>query len=173
MEVLYVWMDSGIFLTIEWQTALNGIDRESQNLYGSKWIGCTVFLCFRYYKWLPDWVQVFWYDQYYSSEDWNEVSKRKNSDPGSAWRKSNRRKSLKWRERVDRNRTFLCYSYSDSFVRLCRQTMREAPVIIQMSDYSGFEKAGSMGTSLPTSNSRITTKSGDIVLYNGNLDNIR
>ena len=51
--------------------------------------------------------------------------------------------------------------------------MREAPVIIQMSDYSGFEKAGSMGTSLPTSNSRITTKSGDIVLYNGNLDNIR
>ena len=46
--------------------------------------------------------------------------------------------------------------------------MREAPVVIQMSDYSGFEKVGSLGTSLPASNSQITTKSGDIVLYNGN-----
>ena len=48
------------------------------------------------------------------------------------------------------------------------EMMRESPVVIQMSDYSGFEKVGSLGTSLPTSNSQITTKSGDIVLYNGN-----
>ena len=46
--------------------------------------------------------------------------------------------------------------------------MHEAPVVIQMSDYSGFEKVGALGTSLPASNSQITTKSGDIVLYNGN-----
>lgn len=52
----------------------------------------------------------------------------------------------------------------DSFV----QMMKSAPVVLQMSDYSGFEKVGSLGTSLPTSNSQTTTQAGDIVLYNGN-----
>ena len=46
--------------------------------------------------------------------------------------------------------------------------MQTAPVVIQMNDYSGFEKVGSIGTSLPASNSQTTTQSGDIVLYNGN-----
>ena len=48
------------------------------------------------------------------------------------------------------------------------EMMRETPVVIQMSDYSGFEKVGPLGTSLPTSNSQTTTQAGDIVLYNGN-----
>lgn len=48
------------------------------------------------------------------------------------------------------------------------ERMRESPVVIQMSDYSGFEKVGPLGTSLPASNSQTTTQAGDIVLYNGN-----
>ena len=48
------------------------------------------------------------------------------------------------------------------------QMMEDAPVGIEMSDYSGFEKVGSLGTNLPASNSQTTTQSGDIVLYNGN-----
>ena len=48
------------------------------------------------------------------------------------------------------------------------QMMRESPVVIQMSDYSGFEKVGPLGTSLPVNNSQTTTQAGDIVLYNGN-----
>ncbi len=48
------------------------------------------------------------------------------------------------------------------------EMMRESPVVIQMSDYSGFEKVGSLRTSLPASNSQTTTQTGDIVLYNGN-----
>lgn len=48
------------------------------------------------------------------------------------------------------------------------EMMRESPVVIQMRDYSGFEKVGSLGTSLPASNSQMTTHAGDIVLYNGN-----
>lgn len=47
------------------------------------------------------------------------------------------------------------------------EMMNEAPVIIQMDDYSGFEKVGSLGRSLTTSNSQTTTVAGDIVLYNG------
>lgn len=48
------------------------------------------------------------------------------------------------------------------------QLMKEAPVVIKMSDYSGFEKVGSLGTELPADDSRTTAQSGDIVLYNGN-----
>ena len=46
--------------------------------------------------------------------------------------------------------------------------MKEGPVTIAMDDYSGFEKVGSLGRSLTTSNSQTTTDAGDIVLYNGN-----
>ena len=46
--------------------------------------------------------------------------------------------------------------------------MEQGPVTIQMSDYSGFEKVGSLGTSLPASNRQTTTRAGDIVLYQGN-----
>ncbi|MDE7322784.1 MAG: hypothetical protein K2N73_08590 [Lachnospiraceae bacterium] len=53
---------------------------------------------------------------------------------------------------------------TDVFVEM----METEPVVIQMSDYSGFEKVGSLGRSLPTNNSQITTKAGDIVLYQGN-----
>ncbi len=48
------------------------------------------------------------------------------------------------------------------------EMMQESPVVIQMSDYSGFEKVGPLGTSLPANNSQTTTQAGDIVLYNGN-----
>ena len=47
------------------------------------------------------------------------------------------------------------------------EMMEQAPVTIQMRDYSGFEKVGPLGTSLPTSNRQITTQTGDIVLYQG------
>lgn len=46
--------------------------------------------------------------------------------------------------------------------------MEQGPVTIQMKDYSGFEKVGSLGTSLPASNRQTTTRAGDIVLYQGN-----
>ena len=42
------------------------------------------------------------------------------------------------------------------------------PVTLPMSDYSGFEKVGSLGANLPTNNAQTTTQAGDIVLYNGN-----
>lgn len=48
------------------------------------------------------------------------------------------------------------------------QMLEEEPVILRMSDYSGFEKIGSLGSRLTTSDSRITAVSGDLVLYQGN-----
>lgn len=46
--------------------------------------------------------------------------------------------------------------------------MEEAPISIDMDDYSGFEKVGSLGKSLTTDNRQMTTQAGDIVLYSGN-----
>lgn len=48
------------------------------------------------------------------------------------------------------------------------EMMKENPVTIQMSDYSGFEKVGALGSDLPASNRQTTTQPGDIVLYQGN-----
>lgn len=66
------------------------------------------------------------------------------------------------------NNTFTATLENSDAVDALVDMMREAPVVIQMSDYSGFEKVGSLGTSLPTSNKQTTTQSGDIVLYTGN-----
>ena len=47
------------------------------------------------------------------------------------------------------------------------EMLRSEPLTIEMSDYAGFEKVGSLGTRLPASNTQTTTSAGDIVLYNG------
>ena len=64
--------------------------------------------------------------------------------------------------------TFTATLEDNDAVRELTEMMREGPVTIHMSDYSGFEKVGSLGRSLTTSNSQTTTTAGDIVLYNGN-----
>lgn len=64
--------------------------------------------------------------------------------------------------------TFTATLEENASVESLLDLMESAPLIIQMSDYSGFEKVGSLGVSLPTSNRQTTTQTGDIVLYNGN-----
>ena len=49
-----------------------------------------------------------------------------------------------------------------------REFAQMLPVTITLDDYSGFEKVGSLGKTLTTSNSQITTQPGDIILYSGN-----
>lgn len=66
------------------------------------------------------------------------------------------------------NSSFTATLESNEAVDALVVMMNDAPIVIQMSDYSGFEKVGTLGTSLPTSNKQTTTQSGDIVLYNGN-----
>lgn len=46
--------------------------------------------------------------------------------------------------------------------------LEQGPISINMSDYGGFEKVGSLPQMLPTSNSQISTVPGDIMLYQGN-----
>lgn len=66
------------------------------------------------------------------------------------------------------NSSFMATLENNAAVDAFVEMMSSAPIIIQMSDYSGFEKVGSLGTSLPVDDSQTTTHAGDIVLYNGN-----
>lgn len=45
--------------------------------------------------------------------------------------------------------------------------LTDGPLTLSLEDYGGFEKVGSLGQSLPTSNTHMSTQSGDIVLYQG------
>ena len=64
--------------------------------------------------------------------------------------------------------TFTAALEDNSAVDALVEILEEGPVTLQLRDYSGFEKVGSLGVSLPTSNRQTTTQAGDIVLYQGN-----
>lgn len=64
--------------------------------------------------------------------------------------------------------TFTATLEENAAVDALVEMMENGPVTIQMRDYSGFEKVGPLGQSLPTSNQQTTTHAGDIVLYQGN-----
>lgn len=46
------------------------------------------------------------------------------------------------------------------------EMLEQDPIVMKMDDYSRFEKVGSFGTNLPARDSQMTTRAGDIVLYN-------
>ena len=48
------------------------------------------------------------------------------------------------------------------------QRLKQGDLTVNASEYGGFEKVGYLGFDLPTSDVDITTKPGDIVLYQGN-----
>ena len=60
--------------------------------------------------------------------------------------------------------TFADNSSAEEF----RELLAQGPVTVEMEDYGGFEKVGSLGRSLSTNDRRITTEPGDVILYQGN-----
>lgn len=53
---------------------------------------------------------------------------------------------------------------NESVTELKKQA-EQSPVTVQMSQYGGFEQVGSLGKTYPSSDTMITTRNGDIVLY--------
>ena len=49
-----------------------------------------------------------------------------------------------------------------------QELLAQGPVTVEMTDYGGFEKVGSLGTTLTRSDESITTEPGDVILYQGN-----
>lgn len=48
------------------------------------------------------------------------------------------------------------------------ERLKDGNIIVNAHDYSNFEKVGELGFELPTNNKQITTKPGDVILYQGN-----
>ncbi len=48
-----------------------------------------------------------------------------------------------------------------------RALIADAPLTVSMSDYGDFEKVGELGHRLPTNDTDITTRPGDVILYLG------
>lgn len=48
------------------------------------------------------------------------------------------------------------------------KTIKKSPLILTMKEYSGFEKVGDLGWSLPVDNQQLSARSGDIMIYQGN-----
>lgn len=66
------------------------------------------------------------------------------------------------------NTTFTAKFAENSSAKVFRELLSENSLTIQMSDYGSFEKVGSLDTTLPRNDEKITTESGDIILYQGN-----
>lgn len=49
-----------------------------------------------------------------------------------------------------------------------KQLLAQGPVTVEMDDYGGFEKVGSLSTTLTRNDRQITTEPGDVILYQGN-----
>ncbi|MCI8587972.1 MAG: hypothetical protein HFJ49_05135 [Clostridia bacterium] len=56
----------------------------------------------------------------------------------------------------------------NSLVTAFVEKLKNGDITIQTHDYGNFEKIGSLGFSLPTNDTRITTEPGDLILYQGN-----
>lgn len=65
------------------------------------------------------------------------------------------------------NRTMTATLAENSATRSLISLLESGPVTVNMSEYGGFEKVGALPQSLPTSDTRLTTTPGDIMLYQG------
>ena len=57
--------------------------------------------------------------------------------------------------------------FDNDSVRALKNLAKDG-LTINMSKYGGFEQVGSIGSTLPSADTRITTNPGDIVLYSSN-----
>lgn len=63
---------------------------------------------------------------------------------------------------------FIATLADNSSADALRELLEEGPLTIDMSDYGNMEKVGPIGKNLPTNDEDITTKAGDLILYQGN-----
>ena len=70
--------------------------------------------------------------------------------------------------KIEVNGTTLTATLKDNVsTRALVNLLKERPLTINMNDYAGMEKVGSIGTTLPQCNERLTTQPGDLILYRG------
>ena len=66
---------------------------------------------------------------------------------------------------IDNTTELTATLYNNSSAKALVSLLRDEPLTLEMHDYGGFEKVGSLPQSLPRNDTRITTQPGDIILY--------
>ena len=74
--------------------------------------------------------------------------------------------NMKLSLKIDDMEVDVIWSDNDSVKAL--KNLAKDGLTINMSKYGGFEQVGSIGSTLPSADTRITTNPGDIVLYSSN-----
>lgn len=70
---------------------------------------------------------------------------------------------------ITANGTTFTASFEDNpSAKAFAELLQNGPLTLSLRDYGNFEKVGPLGTSLPTNDEQITTKPGDVILYQGN-----
>ncbi len=57
---------------------------------------------------------------------------------------------------------------NNSSAKALKEKLEIEPLLLNMNDFSNFEKVGNLPWKLPQNNKQITTKPGDLILYLGN-----
>lgn len=66
------------------------------------------------------------------------------------------------------NKKLIVEVEENSATKALFEKLKQGDVVITAHDYGNFEKVGDLGFSLPKEDVNITTKAGDVVLYQGN-----
>ena len=70
---------------------------------------------------------------------------------------------------ITANGTTFTASFEDnSSAKAFAELLKGGPLTLSLHDYGNFEKVGPLPWELPTNDEQITTKPGDIILYQGN-----
>ena len=80
--------------------------------------------------------------------------------------KEDETETMKLTLKIDDTEVDVIWADNDSVKAL--KNLAKDGLTINMSKYGGFEQVGSIGSTLPSSDTRITTNPGDIVLYSSN-----
>ena len=68
---------------------------------------------------------------------------------------------------VEGGKTFTATLEDNSSTRALMEQLAKGNITVKMEDYANMEKVGSLGIRLPRNDKPITTKPGDIILYQG------
>ena len=85
---------------------------------------------------------------------------------GNSTTKEDETETMKLTLKIDEMEVDVIWADNDSVKAL--KNLAKDGLTINMSKYGGFEQVGSIGSTLPSFDTRITTSPGDIVLYSSN-----
>ena len=99
-----------------------------------------------------------------SDENNNQDEENTNNDNQNNTEESMSDSTIK----IEVNGTTLTATLKDNVsTRALVNLLKEGPLTINMNDYARMEKVGSIGTTLPQCDERLTTQPSDLILYRG------